>query len=365
LEFRILGPLQIVSDGQALDLGGAKQRALLAALLLDANTVVSTDRLIDALWEDDRPETAQKALQVYVSGLRKLLGKERLRTSAPGYLLAVEPDELDLARFRDLQARGRPGEALALWRGAPLAEFADRRFARAELARLDDLRLACLEERIEQDLGAGRHAEVTGELEALVAEHPLRERVRCQLMLALYRSGRQAEALDVYQSARRALVDELGIEPGRELRELHQRILTQDPGLDLRAGPAAAGPAAGDDLRMLSGECRRVLSLAAVLGQEFGLVALERVADYTGIDRLLLVLDEAIEARIVEQVPGSLGWLRFVQPLTRETLYEEIPAAHRARLHRRVAEILEALYAKNPEPHRAEVAHHLALSEQG
>ena len=122
MEFRILGPLQIVSDGQALDLGGAKQRALLAALLLDANTVVSSDRLIDAVWEDDPPDTAQKALQVYVSGLRKLVGKERLRTSAPGYLLAVEPDELDLARFRDLQARGRPGEALALWRGAPLAE---------------------------------------------------------------------------------------------------------------------------------------------------------------------------------------------------------------------------------------------------
>ena len=198
-----------------------------------------------------------------------------------------------------------------------------------------------------------------------MAEHPLHERVRCQLMLALYRSGRQAEALDAYHNARRALVDELGIEPGRELRELHQRILTQDPALDLRAGQSPAGPAAGDGLRMLSGECRRVLSLAAVLGQEFGLVALERVADYTGIDRLLLVLDEAIEARIVEQVPGSLGWLRFVHPLTQATLYGEIPAAHRARLHRRVAEILEALYAKNPEPHRAEVAHHLALSEQG
>jgi hypothetical protein len=183
--------------------------------------------------------------------------------------------------------------------------------------------------------------------------------------VALYRSGRQAEALDAYQSARRALVDELGIEPGRELRELHQRILTQDPALDLRAGPAPAGPASGDDLRMLSSECRRVLSLASVLGQEFGLVALERVADYTGIDRLLLVLDEAIEARIVEQVPGSLGWLSFVDSHTRETLYDEIPAAHRARLHRRVAEILEALYANNPEPHRAEVAHHLALSEQG
>ena len=142
-------------------------------------------------------------------------------------------DELDLERFRELQEGGRPAEALALWRGPPLSDFAHSRFAQAEIARLEDLHLACLEERIEQDLHAGRYAELTGELEALVAEHPLRERLRGQLMLALYRSGRQAEALDAYQAARRALVDELGIEPGRELRELHQRILNQDPALDL------------------------------------------------------------------------------------------------------------------------------------
>ena len=367
MEFRILGPLEVLSDDQALDLGGSKQRALLAVLLLEANNVVSTDRLIDALWEDEPPETAVKALQVHVSGLRKLVGRDRLQTRAPGYVLRVEADELDLTRFLELQEQGRPAEALALWRGPPLSDFGYRRFARSETVRLDDLRLACLEERIEQDLRAGRHGEVTGELEGLVAEHPLRERLRGQLMLALYRCGRQAEALDAYQDARRALVDELGIEPSRELRELHQRILNQDPALEPRGRAAAVDDDApvSDRLRVLSSECRRVLSLASVLGPEFGLVALERVADYTGIDRLLRVLDEAMEARIVEEVPGKLGWLRFVHAAARETLYEEIPAPHRRRLHRRVADVLEALYAVDPEPHRDEIAYHLALAEQG
>ena len=239
-----------------------------------------------------------------------------------------------------------------------------------EIARLEERRLAVLEERIEAELAAGRRGDLIAELEPLVAEFPLRERLRGLLMVALYRAGRQAEALDVYQDARRTLVDELGIEPGRELRDFHQRMLNQDPALDLHdsATQAAATPpedeVTGDRLRMLSGECRRVLSLASVLGQEFGLVALERVADYTGIDRLLRVLDEAIEARVVEEAPGSLGLLRFAHALERETLYGEIPAAHRARLHRRVAEVLEALYAVDPEPHRAEVAFHRALAEQ-
>jgi DNA-binding SARP family transcriptional activator/class 3 adenylate cyclase/tetratricopeptide (TPR) repeat protein len=238
MEFRLLGPLEVSSEGGLLDLGGAKQRALLAVLLLEANRVVSTERLIDALWDGNPPETAQKALQVHVSGLRKVLGKERVVTRDPGYLLRVEAGELDLDRFEQLRERGRPADALALCRGRPLADFEQSRFSRSEIARLEDARLACLEERIDQDLRAGRHAEVTGELEGLVTEHPLRERLWGLSMLALYRSGRQAEALEAYQAARRALVEELGIEPGKPLRDLHQAMLNQDPELDLPTGPA-------------------------------------------------------------------------------------------------------------------------------
>ena len=240
MDFRILGPLEVFEDGRALDLGGAKQRAVLAVLALDANRVVSRARLIEAIWDEEPTETAGKALQGYVSQLRKVLGRERLETKAPGYLLRLEPDELDVDRFERLHDGGRPDEALELWRGDPLADFADQRFAQAEIARLHELRLACVELRIERDLAAGRHGELVGELDALAREHPLREHLRAQLMLALYRAGRQAEALDAYQAARAALVDELGIEPGQRLRELHQQILTQDPALDL---PVPAAPA--------------------------------------------------------------------------------------------------------------------------
>ena len=158
MEFRILGPLEVFENGRRLDVGGAKQRALLAILLLHANEVVSTERLIDALWEDDAPETGRKALQVYVSQLRKALGKERIATRSPGYRLQVEPGELDLARFERLLEEGNPGEALSLWRGPPLADFAYERFANSEIARLEDLRLACIEDRIDIDLGNGRNA---------------------------------------------------------------------------------------------------------------------------------------------------------------------------------------------------------------
>ena len=227
MEFRILGPLEVISDGQALDLGGAKQRALLAVLLLHPNQVVSRDRLIDALWEENPPNTAEKALQVHVSKLRKQLGRDRIVTKTPGYAIRVDQDELDIGRFERLveeggrqQAAPRPLRSGA-GRPSPTSPKADSR--RPEIGRLEELRLTVLEERIETELALGRHADLIAELEALVAEHPLRERLRAQLMLALYRSGRQAEALDVYQDARRALVEELGIEPGRELRELHQR----------------------------------------------------------------------------------------------------------------------------------------------
>ena len=233
MEFRILGPLEVLEDGRPLELGGQKQRALLGVLLLHANEVVSQDQLIEALWEERPPETAPKALQVYVSQLRKLLGKERLETRAPGYILRLAPEEFDLGRFERLLDEGKAREALALWRGQPLSEFAYSRFAQADIARLEELRLSAVEERIEQDLVAGRHTAIVGELEALVRGQPLRERLRAQSMLALYRSGRQAEALEAYQDARRALTEELGIDPGRQLRDLHQQILNQDPELDL------------------------------------------------------------------------------------------------------------------------------------
>jgi DNA-binding SARP family transcriptional activator/class 3 adenylate cyclase/tetratricopeptide (TPR) repeat protein len=303
MEFRILGPLEVSSEGGVLDLGGAKQRALLAMLLLDANTVVSKGRLIDALWEDDPPETAQKALQVHVFGLRKVLGKERVVTREPGYLLRVEEDELDLARFQRLREQGRPADALALWRGEPLSEFGVRRFAQSDIARLEDARLACLEERIDQDLRAGRHAELTGELEGLVKEYPLRERLRALSMLALYRSGRQAEALAAYQEARRALVEELGIEPGKQLRDLHQAVLNQDPALDVRteegrvqepenaAVPSEAGRVCGRCGESNPPEARLCFSCGAVLpgrarpGAERRLVTVLFVdlVDFTGI----------------------------------------------------------------------------------
>ena len=233
LEFRILGPLEVVDDSATpLELGAQKHRALLAMLLLHANEVVSRDRLIDALWEDDPPPTAQKALQVYISQLRKSLGRDRVETITPGYRLRVAESELDAERFERLLEAGKPEEALTLWRGQPLADVAYSRFAQAEIARLDELRLGAFEARIDNELAASRHTQLIGELEGLVRRNPLRERLRGQLMLALYRSGRQAEALEAYQDARRALTDELGIEPGRELRDLQQAILNQDSALN-------------------------------------------------------------------------------------------------------------------------------------
>jgi DNA-binding SARP family transcriptional activator len=245
MEFRILGPLEVLENGTAIDIGSAKQRTLLAVLLLNANHVVSSDELLEALWDEQPPGTALKALQVYVSQLRKTLGKERILTRVPGYELRVEPGELDLERFQTLVSDGKLEQALVLWRGRPLAEFRYEPFAQAEIGRLEELRLACLEDRIESDLQAGRHPTLVGEIDALVREHPLRERLRAQLMLALYRSGRQAEALESYQDARRALTEGLGIEPSLELRELEKAILQQDAGLT--AVPVAEAAAESGD----------------------------------------------------------------------------------------------------------------------
>jgi predicted ATPase/DNA-binding SARP family transcriptional activator len=247
MEFRILGPLEAWDEGRELSLGGPKPRALLALLLLHANTVVSADRLIDELWGEDSPEHAADALRVNVSRLRKALPQDVLTTRSPGYVVQVELEALDLHRFerlvdegRGLLARGlaaaaskRLHDALSLWRGPALADFAYESFAQAAIAPLEESRLATVELRIEADLALGQSHELVGELEVLVAENPLRERLRMYLMTALYRSGRQAEALDAYQDARRALVDELGIDPSPPLQELERAILRHDPALEV------------------------------------------------------------------------------------------------------------------------------------
>ena len=233
MEFRILGPLEVEREGTLLSLGSGRQLALVAVLLLHRNEVVSVDRLVEELWDGSPPPTAAKVVRNNVSLLRKELG-ERLVTRSPGYLLRVEPGELDSDRFEAAIRDGSPAAvsaALALWRGRPLTEFAYDDFAQTEIARLEELRLAATEKRIDAELAAGRHASLVPELERLVQEHPLRERLHGQLMLALYRSGRQAEALDAYRRARTALDEQLGIEPGPALRELERSILNQDASL--------------------------------------------------------------------------------------------------------------------------------------
>ena len=279
MEFRILGPLEVWDGGCEVSLGGRKPRALLALLLLHPNEVVSADRLIDELWGEDSPERAAGALRVNVSRLRKALPPDVLTTRSPGYVIRVEPDDLDLHRFerlvdeaRGLRARGlaadaseRLREALSLWRGPALADFAYESFAQAAIARLEEIRLAAVELRIDADLALGRHDELVGELEALVAEQPLRERLRGYLMTALYRSGRQAEALDAYKDARRALVDELGIEPSTALQELERAILRQEPALNLPAtAPASVGEAAERSILVAITHEARVDALLAV-----------------------------------------------------------------------------------------------------
>ena len=234
MEFRILGPLEIADDGRILSLGSGRQLALVALLLVRRNTVVATERIVDELWPESPPPTAAKIVRNSVSLLRKELG-ERLVTRAPGYLLQVGPGELDADRLEQAVVDGRPAAlevALTGWRGAPLAQVAYYAFARTEIARLEELHLTAIEARIDAELAQGQHARLVPELEALVRANPLRERLLEQLMLALYRSGRQADALEAYQRARRALDDELGLEPGKRLQELERAILNQDESLE-------------------------------------------------------------------------------------------------------------------------------------
>jgi len=246
VEFRVLGPLDVSVDGEPIELTAPRPRALLAALILRGGSVVPAESLAEALWSGSPPASAASVLRVYVTQVRRALGDGRVVTRAPGYQLVVEDGELDAHRFEQLLGDGRRAladgnprlarsllaRALELWRGDALSDVAAEGFVRDEAARLDDLRLACLESRLDADLQLGRHDGVLAELEQLVSAHPLRERLRGQLMLALYRAGRQADALEVYRAGRAVLVEELGLEPGKPLRELERRILEQDPALD-------------------------------------------------------------------------------------------------------------------------------------
>jgi DNA-binding SARP family transcriptional activator/streptogramin lyase len=256
VEFRILGPLEVLEDGRPLALGRLKERIVLAVLLLHANEFVSRERLIDELWGVAPPATARKAVNVYISKLRKTLGgngHDPIATADGGYRLAVDADLLDADRMRSLIASARDRivggeseaasrllqEALAFWRGPTLAGLQLESFGRDEVAQLDELRLTALMDRIDCDLAQDRHERVLGELQVLVVEHPFRERLRSQQMLALYRADRQADALDAYQQARHTLLDELGIEPSESLQRLQQAILRHDPALEAPTGTAA------------------------------------------------------------------------------------------------------------------------------
>ena len=266
IDYRLLGPTEVGLNGHPVDIGGQKQRALLTILVLSANVAVSRDVLVDRLWGEHPPAGAQHTLAVYVSRLRKTLepaaGGPVVLARPGAYVLRAAEEHIDIRRFERLAAQGRRAledgapdraaadlrEALALWRGAPLSDVSQERFAQGEIARLDEMRAGVIEDRIDADLALGRHGDLVGELQALVGAHPLRERLYQQLMIALYRCGRQAEALAVYQSARRTLVQELGIEPSPGLRRVERAILEHDVSLEPPARavqPQATAPAEG------------------------------------------------------------------------------------------------------------------------
>jgi serine/threonine protein kinase/DNA-binding SARP family transcriptional activator len=257
MEFLILGPLEVSDDGRKLALGGPKQRAVLAHLILRANRLVAADLLIDGLWGDEPPESARNTLQTYVYRLRKVLGDGRLEGRDGGYVLAAAPGEIDAARFEALVNQGKAqvasdpsaaaatlSDALSLWRADALADVTEEPSLRGEAARLEELRLSATEHRVSAEIAMGGHSTVVPELELLTARYPLRERMWANLMLALYRSGRQAEALSTFERARQVLADELGADPSPELQRLHERILDGDPalGTPARGAPEPARP---------------------------------------------------------------------------------------------------------------------------
>jgi DNA-binding SARP family transcriptional activator len=316
MELRLLGSLDVLGERGHVDVPAGKPRSLLILLALHPNEPVTSDRMVDALWGEAPPASATAVVHTYISRLRKTLGEGRIETSGHAYRLVLEQGERDIDRVESLRARATSEpplraaqtlrEAVALFRGPPLADVADEEFARAEIRKLDELRAALEVERMEAELAAGRHADVLADLEGLVASRPLDERLRGLLMLALYRSGRQADALAVYQDARRLLVDELGLEPSDELKELQRRILEQDP--SIRA-PAPKRPVVATVPRALGGPRRRVvgaLALAVVVAASaLGIAA---VSDRGAVRRLPVVPNSvaAIDPeslRVVASIP--------------------------------------------------------------
>jgi DNA-binding SARP family transcriptional activator len=282
VEYRVLGPLEVVDGDGPVALGRLKERLVLAVLLLHANEVVSRDRLIDELWGEAAPPTAKKAVNVYVSQLRKTLtrnGADPIETATGGYRLSVDTDQLDVTRMQQLLTGARESasageldtasglfrQALALWRGRTLAGLELESVGRHEIEQLEELRLAALMDRIDYDLALGRHEQLIGELNRLVGEHPLRERLRAQQMLALYRADRQAEALDAYQQARQTLVDDLGIEPSEALQRLQCGILAHDPALEIPTGVGARNGSTPPAARSRFQPRRRHIVLAAAV----------------------------------------------------------------------------------------------------
>jgi DNA-binding SARP family transcriptional activator len=346
MEFRILGPLEVVEDGRPVRVERRLTRALLAYLLLHANEPVSPERIVDELWGPEPPRTATASLQNYVSRLRKTLGAERLRLEPGGYVLRVDPELFDLARFDRLVSEGMVSSgrqraellraALALWRGPPLEDLVLEDFAQAEIGRLGERRLAAVEERVEAELELGLHGELVAELERLVAANPLRVRLRRQLMLALYRAGREQEALDAYQEARRMLRDDIGLEPSEELRSLEQAILRQDPAL--RAAPAA-------DVERVAGSRRTITILFCDVVDSTELAsALDAEAYARRISSYFGAVCAAIEAHggMVEKfVGGAVMALFGVPELHEDDAWRAVRAAVEAR--EAVARLVEPL----------------------
>jgi class 3 adenylate cyclase len=347
-EFFVLGPFEVWAEGRALQLRRPKQRALLALLLLHAGEVVSTDRLIEELWAGKPPRAAVGSIQNLISDLRKALGRDLVRTRQPGYVLDIESEQVDLHRFDRLVAQASEGgdaerrsellrEALSLWRGPPLADLAFEPFARVEVARIEELHTTAREELVDAELELGRHSQLIGELEGLVTENPLRERLRGQLMLALYRAGRQAEALEAYRRARETLVDELGIDPSPELQRLEQSILRHDAELDLPAAPISTEQPTGERRKavtVLFADIVDSTSLAAALDPEVLRAVMQRY-----FDTVRTIVER--HGGAIEKFIGDAAMAVFGVPQTHEE--DALRAVRAAR------DVREALTALNSE----------------